>query len=876
MEQTVLIVGCQTSAQNVLISALKRAGLNAFGDTYDAIITNVNVPNGLILYVDAQNIRQAKAFLSQPALACTNKILVIDPRDLAARQLSATIDIDDVIFKPIRLKELISRLKLILERGYSERTSNTAFCDEIDFAQKLENFGTTQFSGALFLKGQNSNAELYFENGLVKGIRIGQKIQKNAIDAIWRVFPAKQRTIAKIEFPEWVAAYPVTYDIRHVVDQAFQAAALFDEKFKDIKGLQSIFKVNNKQYEKSYRSLPRQVRQIIQDFDGTRTLENIFNILNLDEQLIIQIIRRLIDESLIVECTDAQHLEDISLAEWIRGTNDHKEPSEIHSIPDRLQLEEEATPSFSSFVTEDTVRLKAPEAHEDSETPSSQQPEQAPEEDAEDTAVISKDTVSGALSEESFFECHEPKRKHFDRQTVEEHLAKKHSPLITSENKLRKNLIYSEETLAMERARDEELEARLQAEDEAILNLSVDDSEWSEEHQDTPQKAYSPDQNKAVSVQSGETGSVPDNYKDRSLIADDDFSPVDLYKKNHSGEMSPAEWHAATLARLEAETKERSNKLIKKLIIVAIIAIILLIAVFIARFSGVFSRQTPLQPTTVAENTNAPANITENPAGTTENPADTTENPAGTAENPADNSDDPGVKESPLPSEPEQYANNTDFPDNNDEINDMADGINFDDDDVDMDDGSDNEDTDESEITHPQVNAPQAQQLEANGNPVQPQADPESHSHRSSRRNAAEATDDSNAKKSHHSENHGHKKTNVNEQLKSVREAINKKDLAAAQSLLTPLLEQNSSDPNVLTVATQLASMQGDFTKALKYSKMMESTNSNKASYWKQRARLHRTLGEMTESDECIDKAIALMDPASAEVETLKRSKFNP
>ncbi|MBQ4360794.1 MAG: response regulator transcription factor, partial [Proteobacteria bacterium] len=202
MEQTVLIVGCQTSAQNVLISALKRAGINAFGDTYDAIITNVNVPNGLILYVDAQNIRQAKAFLSQPALACTNKILVIDPRDLAARQLSATIDIDDVIFKPIRLKELISRLKLILERGYSERTSNTAFCDEIDFAQKLENFGTTQFSGALFLKGQNSNAELYFENGLVKGIRIGQKIQKNAIDAIWRVFPAKQRTIAKIEFPE--------------------------------------------------------------------------------------------------------------------------------------------------------------------------------------------------------------------------------------------------------------------------------------------------------------------------------------------------------------------------------------------------------------------------------------------------------------------------------------------------------------------------------------------------------------------------------------------------------------------------------------------------------------------------------------------------
>ena len=107
----------------------------------------------------------------------------------------------------------------------------------------------------------------------------------------------------------------------------------------------------------------------------------------------------------------------------------------------------------------------------------------------------------------------------------------------------------------------------------------------------------------------------------------------------------------------------------------------------------------------------------------------------------------------------------------------------------------------------------------------------------------------------------------MNVLLQPVRDAINRKDWNSAYRELKPLLDKNPNNTTMLNMAVQILMKQNKFDEALEYSKKLESSSSSKPTYWMQRAKIHKSLGQTDKADQAIDKAIAIVGANTAEGE---------
>ena len=609
-EQTVLIVGCQPSIERILSASLQRQGYRVLISDFFDILPFEKTPHCLLINLEENQCIQARKFLEQPALAYCKRILIIDSHSSRLRQWSIDIPVDDVIFKPVRLRELLTRVKLILEREVTLPGQETTV-DELDFAQRMQTLTDERFTGLVHFAAKHVDADLFFVRGTIAGVRVGKKIQKTAIGALWRVFPAVHHIKPKVRLPDWALENPLDCDQNQFIAIVVRTGGFFHDIFGDNRQLQVIYRINSLEYERVYRDLPRQVRQIIQHFDGERTFEEIMDTLNLDEMLLMQIVRRLLDESLIVECSHAREDQDVPLKAWIQSGASSAEIKRALTSPQNVETPdtvldertsfssvyplqkqvyepgEEATPSAVFFLqnspyiganTQKRARAKQ-KTSEDKPRETTKNNSKQARVQAQKEAILADFSQRMGISQReiqitphaSGEFCATPcEYKHYSRADVEKHLAEAKEPLLTANCRIQKDRIYSEEELEAEALHDEEMARLQQAEDEAVLNLSIDDSEISE----------------ALAVEGSDEPLVPDDdYDDESEedSGEEEFSAVELYKNNpdHKYELSPEAWKAQIMKRLHADEQARDEKVMHILIYVLIVVIIALVGIIL-------------------------------------------------------------------------------------------------------------------------------------------------------------------------------------------------------------------------------------------------------------------------------------------------------
>ena len=372
VEQTILVVGCQQSVLDILDDAFKSSGIQIIPADYGYKFNDGTQFKAVLVYLNEKDMDSARKFLALRAVSKLQKILVIDPRNQALRLFSATVEIDDVVFKPVRVQELVTRMQLIIQRENVLAESKFSICDELDFAQKIQSFADEKFSGCLNLKGEELECEIFFDKGDIRGIRAERKIQSNAADALWRIFPAKHSVEKNVSLPTWAEKEKFSISAKELISRVVDAASFFHDKFAEKYSLHTVFRISTAEYDAAFPKLPRQVRQIIQTFDGSRELFEVLNTLNLSEMLTMQIILRLLQENLIQECKPCD--EAVSLSEWIQAETSGKkannaDDSDIESritsvlkkpffdnetgeikLVDEIKPVEDATPSVVMFI----------------------------------------------------------------------------------------------------------------------------------------------------------------------------------------------------------------------------------------------------------------------------------------------------------------------------------------------------------------------------------------------------------------------------------------------------------------------------------------------------------------------------------------------
>ncbi len=899
--QKVLLFGCQASALKMLISALEKVDIHAAASSYQENIPVNQIPECILIYLNESDITSAHQLLQQTNLKQTKKLIVIDPRNKPCRQFIATAEIDDVIFKPVRLSELVSRIQLLILRETTTFERESTICDEIDFAQRMQELGDTAFSGMFRLNGPDLETRIIFRGGIIKGIRTGNKIQKNAVDAIWRIFPATYITTPGVPTPEWCTSYPLDLNISEIIDHVVQASAFFHEQLSEKYSLQTVFKINTSVYEKEFNALPRQVRQIIQTFDGSRTLKEVLDTLNLSEYLIMQILLRLLKENLIVECEPTA--ENVSLSEWIHA--DSSFPDELNTI-EKLSSGEEATPSAVFYVDQ----------LQPVQTPVTEKP--AKSEISTPSKPITVKSFSHLLSN---YGDEEEELPTYDRATIILHLATAHEPFCTAECEIHKDTFYSDEMLEMEAKRDAVVNENLRIENETALNVDTsffytwqapdketsskqtpensdahvskpshqnddetiddeddesDSTEPIEDDEDESEDEDFDDMEDEESDDDAETDWFDSDSSHAPLHADSSFSPVKLYKQNHAEELSPEEWKARTMARLNEENKQRDARITRILISAIVIAIIILLVVIMAksRDEEETSQEQAKAPNTKEKVEEAPVFVTPEPEDIKESelaflPTEIQVNAGETEIIPIQEQTEPVVPERipsdmqaaqavpayiPEPVQPAPVVEPTPVVQPTPVV-DPTPVV---------------QPTPVVEPT-PMVQQPTPKKERTTKPSTQPSAEP---AKKTDTKSESEEKQEKTANTKPAATNTASSNSNnINEQLKPVRDAINKKDLNSAWNQLQQLLKSNPNNTTLLNMAVQIATKQGNYEQALAYTKKLESSSGTKANYWTQRAKLHKSLGQTSEANAAIDKAIAIVGPDSEEGKRLAKSK---
>ena len=316
-EQSILLVGCEVGAFEMMRSALNRVGFHVSGAEFDDFVLVGSAPDCVIFYLTSENCGSVRRFLSQSALVGAKRIAILDPRDRLVRGMAEEFGIQELIYKPVPLSRLVTSIGKVFGRTYAQGTDNP-LCDIAAFQRYLNQLASHLFTGCLSMDGNGQNARIYLKNGSITGVECGKKQQQNAESMLWRMFPVTLASDNETPVPEWADAL---FDIDDMIAQIRETTALFRKLFGSEPLFDAVYRVSGIAYECAIGSLPRQVQRIVHRFDGTRTVAQIFDSLNIDDSLMLRITSRLINDGILVPAvSDSQS--QVSFLSWINRDAD--------------------------------------------------------------------------------------------------------------------------------------------------------------------------------------------------------------------------------------------------------------------------------------------------------------------------------------------------------------------------------------------------------------------------------------------------------------------------------------------------------------------------------------------------------------------------
>ena len=870
---TIALAGCQKSTQIVIMTALKSAGFKVIYLPYDVRYHAENLPDCLLIDLQGDDVIKARQMIDQPSLKATKKLLMLDTRDQKARQFISAANVDDILFKPIQIEELVARLQALLKKTTAQHDP-TDIKDEFSFAQTIQDLEARQFTGCLRLHGKHVAGEMHLMLGRINGVRIGQKLQGIALTALWRIFPSRPELLPNAPVPDW-ATPPLNITAEEVIGNVAHASSEFRSIFPGQQGLLTVFKLNSSVYEAAFHTLPRQVRRLVQTFDGDRTLNDIFSYINLDEFVLMQILRRLLDENLIIENQSSDDIDRLSLVDWIRGVSETDDPLESSNteITVRMPPPMPKPPKRQSQPREEKTIRMPPPIPEPART-SKPQPPARPTDPIGQSAADSDElpdhathsilmyafptqiqqaetsAQSSDADDDRPFHAEPVVRKKFSREVVEQKFQKTPPTFIEGDIQIRKGTYYSDAQLEEEAARTanhaqlsqkpSSLTLVLDETKRAItLESSIADASIQEvENEITRIAAASqfntPDEDEQKPETAPKTPAQPAPepplaHEDSLRAKREHLEQMQkLYEQNHSEELSKENWREQTITRLNRENAETSAKL-KRNLALLILLLLLAGALIFVLITGTFS---PKQATI---NTGTPktAPVVHTQAAPDHPiPEEITQETAQTAD-----------EQQPLPVQAIEP------------------------------DAGENADTPEN--TQQDDSAVQAAIADA-----QPQAPKEApaiaHAHAPARTALAAKQPTTREETPKPSSPQTDEPISIKTALQNTRSEMNIKNWEAAQTQVEIALAMDPKHPIANVLAGQIQAKLGNFNKAISYYKIAEKANAQKSVYWVQLSEYYRAAGNFTESDKAIDKAIAIVGSASPEGRKLVMQKSRP
>lgn len=362
--ETILIVDADTKSQKVLEVSFKKAGYRVVmtdGPSRARELVQDVAPD--IIISDTQFGGDGTGFefladIKQGELKNTPFIFLTEERALPQKMKGFELGADDYLTKPIYIKEVTTRVELLLQKRAKEQLSeddieelegNLADITMIDLLQTIEE---ELRSGTIHLTREHQSAVIYFREG-------------NILDAICGKLQGEEAIYRLMLWPDGEFVLRYHDQVRRVDRIEKDSGALLLEGIRRLDGynelidalpnLGHVFEGDYKKLAQVMSQLPNEVARILRLFDGLRSIEEVVEGSPLDDITTLQIVEKLIDDTYLIDVTPSQGGRErqrsrSNLAAWLdsaRESSDGGRGTEIGR--------EDTSPKFGNSISRETA-----------------------------------------------------------------------------------------------------------------------------------------------------------------------------------------------------------------------------------------------------------------------------------------------------------------------------------------------------------------------------------------------------------------------------------------------------------------------------------------------------------------------------------------
>lgn len=369
--ETILIVDADTKSQKVLEVSFKKAGYRVVmtdgpmrarelvqDASPDIIISDTAFPGGGDGF-------EFLADLKSGSHKGVPFIFLTEERSLPQKMKGFELGADDYLTKPIYIKEVTTRVELLLQKRAKEALSeddveeiegNVADITMIDLLQTIEE---ELRSGTIHLTRENQSAVIYFREG-------------NILDAICGKLQGEEAIYRLMLWPdgEFLLRYHdqvrrmdrIEKDSGALLLEGIRRLDKYNELVDQLPNLGRIFEADYPRLTKIAGELPDEVSRVVRLFDGLRSIREVCEGSPLDDVTTLKIVEKLVEDHLLVDVTPekggrAEKRSRSNLAAWLEGVRTTEPEPEVRIA------REDTSPKFGSSITE-MVEKRSPDRPE--------------------------------------------------------------------------------------------------------------------------------------------------------------------------------------------------------------------------------------------------------------------------------------------------------------------------------------------------------------------------------------------------------------------------------------------------------------------------------------------------------------------------------
>jgi len=236
------------------------------------------------------------------------------------------LGVEDYLTKPIYIKEIVTRVKILLQKAQRERIkrrdSRTKFEGSladmavVDLIQTIE---ISRKSGVIhFSDEEGVTGAVYFRDGNVIDAELGRLKAENAI---YRLLIWSEGAF-EVEFKSVHRENAINLSNQGLLMEGLRRMDEWGRLLEELPPLTSVFEVDYRELSERLSEIPDEVNQVLRLFDSRRSLQRVVDDCDLPDLDTLQLISKLYFEGLIFESEEEEEQEEEldppSLEGWLR------------------------------------------------------------------------------------------------------------------------------------------------------------------------------------------------------------------------------------------------------------------------------------------------------------------------------------------------------------------------------------------------------------------------------------------------------------------------------------------------------------------------------------------------------------------------------